>query len=870
MKKIILLAALLLAATIQLSAVPAYRGLVPYTQPDGKVIQIRLHGDEYFHWTTDVSGKVIELGEDGYYHPVSDFVQQMRRSAGIQRRAAANAARLSTMDTRRGVAHGQKRFLVILVEFKDIHFTYGASDFSSMLNQNGYSVNGGTGSARDYYYENSHGEFEPIFDVYGPVRLNNNRSYYGADQNGERGNDARPEDAVKEGCQGLDADIDFTKYDNDDDGDVDLVFLYYAGQGQADGGPTESIWPHQWSIPGGVTLDGKLISNYACTNEIVSAGSLSGKLCGIGTACHEFGHAMGLPDFYDTDYETNGEAGALYDFSLMCGGAYNNNGRTPPYLNIEERIMLGWLEPSVIQEIGTSAQYTLDQVDNNVAYKIPTEVEGEYFVLETRGGQGWDKYIPSGLLIYHADKSSRSIAINEMGYSVSASELWNNWSRYNAINENGSHPCFYLIPSSNLTALNLSPYASMNDVIFPGSAKVTSYQPVDWNGDETAANISGIQYSSSAHQVSFTITIMNAKGISGYVKNTSGSPLQGVTIQVDPIEQNPAPAHGKATIRTVKPRSFNAPYVVQTDAQGHFEVDLQDCSAEEVELSAFLEGYITATQTVTLKPRGNVVNITMRMEGETLPSDLYKFDPDGDVITLGAGVDIMASVRFSQSELEPYAGDLIKSISFYPNCTSADLYVIIDFGTTRALTYKIPNPVFGEMITISLESRNLRIPDSGNVYFGYGVQNPDNDYPLVTIQSSTFHDTYYDLLNLNSSEWQALEISGAYYDLVLSVTLQKDEDPGPVTPPEDTDVISEMGFSYIVIPEDFSMTAGAVLPLKVVCGKGLTSRITAWYLDGAAITTDSITLTSGTHTLRTVIYYENSKTESIEVELEVQ
>ena len=98
------------------------------------------------------------------------------------------------------------------------------------MNEPGYSVNGGTGSARDYYYDNSHGAFEPVFDVYGPVQLDKPYSYYG--ENYWNGDDKRPEEAIIDGCKKLDADIDFSRYDNDGDGKVDLVFMYYAGKGE--------------------------------------------------------------------------------------------------------------------------------------------------------------------------------------------------------------------------------------------------------------------------------------------------------------------------------------------------------------------------------------------------------------------------------------------------------------------------------------------------------------------------------------------------------------------------------------------------------------------------------------------------------------
>lgn len=503
MKKIFAIAIAALCCCVSTLAVPAYPGWRSYTQPDGSVIRIRLHGDEFCHWTTDASGQTVALDADGFYRPVSEAQLNARRIKARAARAEANARRRYA-PAKAGVASGHKHFLVILVEFSDVHFSSSTAnaDFTALLNQTGYNVNGGTGSARDYYYDNSGGAFEPIFDVYGPVRLDNNQAYYGG--NDSDGDDLRPEYAVKEGCQSLDSSIDFSIYDNDNDGEVDLVFMYYAGRGEADGGSEDCIWPHQWEITyAGIslTLDGKKINKYACSNEIVQY-SDGLKMCGIGTACHEFGHAMGLPDFYDTDYTTNGEAGGLYAYSSMCSGSYNNEGRTPPYFNIEERILLGWQQPSIIQEFGQSGTYTLTSVSGNVAYKTLTDMDGEYFVYECRSKTDWDAYIPeAGLIVYHVDKSSRKVSIDGVSSPVTAQSLWTNWSQHNAINENGSHPCFYVVPAENQTSLN---YTGAKWA-FPGTAGKKTYTAKSWNGVDSDVQLSSISYSNN--QVTLYATV---------------------------------------------------------------------------------------------------------------------------------------------------------------------------------------------------------------------------------------------------------------------------------------------------------------------------------------------------------------------------
>ena len=537
MKKHLILALVALLAGYQMmTAIPARPGRTVYVQPDGTRIVIQRHGDEFGHWTTDASGRLVAESPDGYYQPVAGIsVEQIRRNAAT-RRAAARQNRAA----RRASGHiavGQKHFLVILVEFSNLEFKKDSGEphalFDALLNEVGYSFNGGTGSARDYYYDNSHGGFEPIFDVYGPVKLDTTYAYYG--KNDWSGNDSRPEDAVIDACRKLDEEIDFSRYDNDGDGEVDLVFMYYAGKGENDGGNSNTIWPHQWEISSAgksLTLDGKAIDTYACTSELDG----SGTLCGIGTACHEFGHAMGLPDLYDTDYEDNGEAGGLYSYSLMCGGGYNNNGHTPPYFNFEERMFLGWLEEKDYLEFGNTGTYTIPSIDENVAYRTFTDKDGEYFIYENRSKTGWDAYLPGeGLIVYHADKSSRQVRLSYG--SATAHDLWYNWEEYNSINENGSHPCFYIVPAASQSSLN---YAYESRMPFPYQ-NVTSYVPKSWNGVEGDITFSGIARSKG--MVTLTATLPY-DGLDYCTIADAGSYRAGdrFTFELVRAEEIPAPA----------------------------------------------------------------------------------------------------------------------------------------------------------------------------------------------------------------------------------------------------------------------------------------------------------------------------------------
>ena len=512
MKRVILVAAALLSSLLCLG-IPAHPGTFVHVQPDGTTLTLRRVGDEWGHSIIDVhTGRTLRLDADGWYREESEASARQRRATARSRRSTAHRVRAARSGE--PIAVGQKHFLVVLVEFSGLSFTVKNPQeaFRSLLNEHGYSANGGVGSARDFYYDNSHGYFEPIFDVFGPVPLPNTYSYYGA--NDSDGNDLRAEQAVIEACRALDGDVDFSQYDNDGDGYVDMVFMYYAGYGEADDDNDDenTIWPHQWYIESGagktVTLDGVKLDSYACTNERIGSGSRRGTMCGIGTACHEFGHAMGLPDFYDTDYKTNGLSDGLYSYSTMCSGSYNNDGRTPPYFNMMERIMLGWKSETDLREFSASGYVTLSSIDENVAYRIPTEQDGEFFILECRGNNGWDAALPGhGLLVYHADQSERLVSIStyvngkQTNVQVSASELWSNWMELNSINANGSHPCFYLIPAASPSSLS---YSWESRIPFPYNSN-NSYTPVSWDGVTSPISLSGITYASN--QVSFTVTV---------------------------------------------------------------------------------------------------------------------------------------------------------------------------------------------------------------------------------------------------------------------------------------------------------------------------------------------------------------------------
>ena len=153
-------------------------------------------------------------------------------------RSAENAMQQSYPTT------GNRKLLCILIGFTDKSFTKTQAEFNNLFNQVGYSTGGATGSVKDYYLENSYGQFNLTVDVAGPYTASNTMAYYGG--NDGSGNDLRPRELVREAVLLADPYVNYADYDNDNDGYVDGIYVIYAGYGEEAGGGANAIWAHQW------------------------------------------------------------------------------------------------------------------------------------------------------------------------------------------------------------------------------------------------------------------------------------------------------------------------------------------------------------------------------------------------------------------------------------------------------------------------------------------------------------------------------------------------------------------------------------------------------------------------------------------------
>lgn len=457
------LAAALLAVSLTAWAVPAKRIAVTVKQPDGTELTLTRAGDESFH--TYITSDGLTVGgnsADGYRYVtpegMSDVLAHdagartleeatylkanasrlgyatLRQSLGIKSRTAAPARKggapaprsAEKADLRISAdvpCTGSPRIPVILVAYKDYAFRDGDGALQTFTD----FFQNGSKSAHAYFKDQSNGLFTPQFDVYGPITLSGNRKEYGGNSSSYWGDgtDEGVGTMVGEACQGMNGQVDFSQYDNDGDGVCDVVIVLYAGDGEASSrlpDSDEAVWPCQWYLSESdfgksLRLDGVKVDKFAVFNEL--AGIDRTTLDGVGTVAHEFSHCIGLPDFYVTSDYSSVDI-AMDAWSLMDYGCYNDDGFTPIGYSAFEKYSLGWIS---LEAPDTPRRYTLPVFNtgasNDVALKLNSPKANEYYIVENRQRQGWDRYMESeGLLITHVNYNSYKWNQNEVNNTI--------------------------------------------------------------------------------------------------------------------------------------------------------------------------------------------------------------------------------------------------------------------------------------------------------------------------------------------------------------------------------------------------------------------------------------------------------------------
>lgn len=552
----ILFSALALATAISINAVPAYRGWQTKTQPDGSTIEVQQNGDEVYHYYTNRAGEVVRKDAEGYWRVVE---AQPTAETIRARRAKAHRAPVRRVGSINLAPHG----LFILVNFSDAKYQSGntQAQMDSMMNATNYTYGKAVGSARKYFIDQSNGKYTPTFDVVGPVTLSKKYSYYGA--NDDDGNDMYPGDMVVEACKLAKSqyNVDFTQYDNDNDGEIDFVYIIYAGKGEADSEIENTIWPHNWNIESAIyygnctytaaqaKVDGLAINNYACSGELSGT---SGDRNGIGTLCHEFGHVLGLPDFYDTEYGSNYKNERTPgDWDIMDSGSYNGDGDCPPNYSAFERYYFGWttlINPGTDGQQLTlypagDARYQAYQVNASGALQAAA-TDGLNYYIENRQQTGWDKYLPGhGMLVWYVD------------YKQS---VWDE----NAPNNTASYPRYTLASATGYTT-NIG---SAKDP-FPGTGNKTNWTGVSDKPLKDIREQNGVVTLTYLDVfLGYTVNwVADGETIESKVYEQAGMPLQMPTATVTPCE-------GMRLIGWTTEKDYHDPFVnpadLFTDAEG--------------------------------------------------------------------------------------------------------------------------------------------------------------------------------------------------------------------------------------------------------------------------------------------------------------
>ena len=390
MKKKLIIFLMACLTSVATWAVKADPTPITITQPDGTKLTIRLNGDEDLHWYSTTDGVLLVQDNMTYYvakvnadgsltatttlaheAPLRSETEKeliaaqnketFRKQAPIikQRRMIqrlGNEVNASPATNKRYFPHtGSPKVLVLLVEFSDSVFTLAnpKASFDEYLNGTAPLANHGNyenrnhGSVREYFTDMSGGTFTPQFDVYGPYNVAKSIKYYGGTSS-TSGSDENVTGLVKDACTLANNDVDFSQYDSNNDGYVDLVYLIYAGWGQSHNGvPAYNIWPKSGYNSFTDKFDGKSLYRYGVSNELnftpTSPNSYPIKrIEGIGLFCHEFSHTMGLPDLYATVTAAETDNQAMERWDLMDEGEYLDNGYCPAPYTAWEKETMGW------------------------------------------------------------------------------------------------------------------------------------------------------------------------------------------------------------------------------------------------------------------------------------------------------------------------------------------------------------------------------------------------------------------------------------------------------------------------------------------------------------------------------------------------
>ena len=458
---------------------------ITVSQPDGTQLTVRINGDADFNWVSTLDGVVLKQVGNGYYIANIDTNGMLSSSGTLahdaDKRSSAEQSLCKKQDVKafltvntrperlaatRGFGGksstsffphtGSPRAIVLLVQFANRPFKVQPRKafnqyLNSMANKHqdfGNAEDRNTGSVKRYFSDMSGGKFKPQFDLYGPITMPKNVAYYGEGSSSME----RYRELVSEACTMMDDSLDFSKYDADKDGNVDLVYIIYAGYGESVSSIDSTLWPKAFVCGTDIKKDGKYVRLAGISNELNGRpdgnyNSKSGLLInGVGLFCHEFSHCMGLPDFYPTvspqwttandkqDFDAYDNQG-MEEWDVMDNGIYLYNGYSPTAYTAWEREKMGWLTIETLTKEGKVELKSIDE--GGKAYRIKNDKNtsgNEYYIVENIQAKGWNKKLPaSGMMVSHVEYEPRAFSVFHGGD--------------NSVNNIKKHPRMTIVPA---------------------------------------------------------------------------------------------------------------------------------------------------------------------------------------------------------------------------------------------------------------------------------------------------------------------------------------------------------------------------------------------------------------------------------------